>query len=459
MFTVPKKAKQISMILMAIGILALILGFVTNPDRVWASLMVNNFFFLAISLGAIFFLAVQFAAQAGWSVVLHRVMQSIGSFLIIPSAVMIIIIALGGSHRNHLYHWMDKFITTEEVSVGELKEYESHFLSHDDAHDAHAEDAHAEDAHATESHDDHGDHADHAAHHTYAQDYEGMADEELIANPHFDSIIAGKVGYLNFPFFMLRALIYIAGWIFGARVLRKYSLKLDESGDVQWYKKSIRASAIFIIFFAVSSSMMAWDWIMSIDTHWFSTLFGWYTFAGMFVSALTTITLVTLYLKSKGYLQEVNVSHIHDMGKFMFAFSIFWTYLWFSQFMLIWYSNIPEEVTYYMARFDDYKLVFWSMVIINFIFPILILMDREAKRHYGVLAFAGIMILLGHWLDHFVMIMPGTVKADWHLGFVEFGMLAGYAGLFINRVLNHLTKAPLVVKNHPMLKESEVHHI
>jgi hypothetical protein len=463
MFTVPSKAKQISLILMAIGILALIVGFVTDSDRAWASLLVNNFFFLVMALGSTFFLAVQFASQAGWSVVLHRVMQSIGSFLPIPGAIMIVIAIAGGLHLNHIYHWMDTFITTEEVTVGELREYESHFVAHEDAGEAHGEEAHTDDhdhdGHGEETHGhDHGDEA-HGDHHTYAQDYADVPDEELIANPHYDKIIAGKTSYLNFPFFVLRALIYILGWIWGARMLRKYSLRMDETGDVTWYKKSIRTSAIFIVFFAVTSSMMAWDWIMSIDTHWFSTLFGWYTFAGMFVTALTVITLLTLYLKSKGYLPEVNESHIHDMGKFMFAFSIFWTYLWFSQFMLIWYSNIPEEVTYYMARFDQYKLVFWSMVIINFIFPVLILMDRDAKRHYGVLAFAGIMMLVGHWLDHFVMIMPGTMKGDWHLGFVEIGMFLGYAGLFINRVLNHLTKASLVVKNHPMLKESEIHHI
>ena len=107
---------------------------------------------------------------------------------------------------------------------------------------------------------------------------------------------------------------------------------------------------------------MSWDWIMSIDPHWFSTLFGWYVFASMFVSGITAIALVTIYLKSQGYLELVNDSHIHDLGKFMFGISVFWTYFWFSQFMLIWYSNIPEEVTYFITRIEDYNITFFGMV-------------------------------------------------------------------------------------------------
>ena len=124
---------------------------------------------------------------------------------------------------------------------------------------------------------------------------------------------------------------------------------------------------------------MAWDWIMSVDPHWFSTLFGWYVFASMIVTAVTIIAMVTIYLKSKGLLEDVSDSHIHDLGKFMFGFSVFWTYLWFSQFMLIWYSNIPEEVTYFITRIEDYNLLFFGMVAMNFVLPLLILMRRDDK--------------------------------------------------------------------------------
>jgi Ni/Fe-hydrogenase subunit HybB-like protein len=214
-----------------------------------------------------------------------------------------------------------------------------------------------------------------------------------------------------------------------------------------------------LVFFAITSSMSAWDWIMSIDTHWFSTLFGWYVFATMFVSALTALMMIVLYLKSKGYMPEVNKSHIHDIAKFMFAFSIFWTYLWFSQFMLIWYANIPEEVTYYMARFGEYKAVFFTMVVLNFIFPVMVLMSRDAKRNHGFIYAAGIVILFGHWLDIFIMIMPGSVGGHWTLGLVQIGTLLGFVGLFINVVFRSLAKAPLMPEGHPMFVESKHFHI
>ncbi|WP_417611218.1 quinol:cytochrome C oxidoreductase [Owenweeksia hongkongensis] len=365
-------------------------------NKPWANLLTNNFFFLSIALGALFFMAVQYAAQAGWTVVLLRVMEAMTSFLWIPMVIMLIIIGAGVMHMggNHIWHWMA----------------------------------------------------------------EGIMDP---ASDNYDSIIAGKEGYLNGPFFIIRTLIYFIGWVGGAMLIRKMSMKMEnnpsEAGAI--WKKTRNLSAGFLVFFAVTSSTSAWDWIMSIDTHWFSTLFGWYIFAGMFVTALTVLTLIVIYLKSKGYLPEVNKSHIQDMGKFMFAFSIFWTYLWFSQYMLIWYSNIPEEVTYYMARFGEYKGIFFTMVAFNLLFPILILMSRDSKRNFGFLLTAGIFMIIGHWLDVYILIHPGSVGGQWSIGLVNFGTFLGFAGLFIYVVFSALTKAPLMPKNHPMYVESEHHHI
>lgn len=183
-------------------------------------------------------------------------------------------------------------------------------------------------------------------------------DADVVAN---DRLLQGKVGYLNVPFFLIRAAIYILGWVAYRHFSRKFSLAQDTAEDNRYFKKNFRIAAGFLVFFLVSESMMSWDWIMSVDPHWFSTLFGWYVFASMFVSGITVIALITIYLKSKGYLEHVNDSHIHDLAKFMFGISIFWTYLWFSQFMLIWYSNIPEEVTYFVTRIEDYKLPFFGM--------------------------------------------------------------------------------------------------
>jgi hypothetical protein len=142
---------------------------------------------------------------------------------------------------------------------------------------------------------------------------------------HYDPILAGKSGYLNMTFYTIRLLVYAIIWSGFAILMRRESLREDEIGGTESYFKMRKWSAIFLVLFAVSSSTSAWDILMSIDAHWFSTLFGWYTFAGMFVSSLTVITMITLYLKGKGYLSNVNENHIHDLGKFMFAFSVFWT--------------------------------------------------------------------------------------------------------------------------------------
>ena len=280
-------------------------------------------------------------------------------------------------------------------------------------------------------------------------------DPEVVAH---DKLIQGKTGFLNTPFFLARAAFYIAGWVTYRYFSRKFSLAQDQASEVSNHKKNFRISAAFLVFYIVTESMMSWDWIMSIDPHWFSTLFGWYVFASMFVSGITTIALIAIYLKSKGYLEKVNDSHIHDLGKFMFGVSIFWTYLWFSQFMLIWYSNIPEEVTYFITRIEDYNLPFFGMLVMNFIFPLLILMNSDYKRINYFIVMAGIVILLGHYMDVFNMIMPSAVGDQWFIGVPEIGGFLFFFGLFIFVVFKEISKAPLHAAGDPYMGESERFH-
>lgn len=286
-------------------------------------------------------------------------------------------------------------------------------------------------------------------------------DPEVI-NPkssHYDALIAGKSGYLNVFFFLCRAGAFLVGWNLYRWNLRKFSLKQDAEPDGNvWYKKAFKHSAAFLVFFIVTESIMSWDWIMSFDPHWFSTLFGWYVFASMFVTGITTIALVTIYLKSQGYLEFVNDSHIHDLAKFMFGISIFWTYLWFSQFMLIWYANIPEEVTYFVTRIEDYNFLFFGMVAINFLFPLLILMNSDFKRVNWFVVTAGLFIVVGHYFDIFVMVMPATVGKSWFIGFPEIGAFLFFAGLFIFVIFNTISKAPLLAKGDPFMGESKHFH-
>jgi len=268
---------------------------------------------------------------------------------------------------------------------------------------------------------------------------------------HYDEIIANKQAYLNTPF---------AYW------LRKKSKEEDAlnlaayaDGVSPIYKKSIFMGVLFIFFFAYTSSSSAWDWLMSIDTHWFSTMFGWYSFSGMWVSSMIVAVVLVLYLKSKGYLKEVNDSHIHDLGKWLFAISCLWSYLWFSQFMLIWYSDIPEEVTYYMDRFEHYKLLYVGTFFVNFLLPFFLLMSRDAKRNAIFLLPVALVIFLGHWIDVLVMVLPGTMHEEGGLGLVEIGMFLTFLGGFILTILTSLSKASLQTKNHPMYDESvHLHH-
>ena len=272
-----------------------------------------------------------------------------------------------------------------------------------------------------------------------------------------DEIIQGKSAYLNKGFFWLRTVVYLAVYFIYWRGFRKRSLLEDEVGGTDIHFTNYKKSAVFLVFFAVFSSTSSWDWIMSIDVHWFSTLFGWYVFAGMWCTTMVVLVTTTLYLKKQGYLPNVNESHIHDLGKWTFATSFLWSYLWFSQFMLIWYANIPEETTYYLTRIKDFNFLYFGMFLINFAFPMILLMSRDAKRHAGILTFVGVIIMFGHWVDVYLMVMAGSMGNKAYIGFMEIGLLLAVLGLFLKVILKNLTKSPLSVVNHPFLDES-IHH-
>jgi len=285
----------------------------------------------------------------------------------------------------------------------------------------------------------------------------------ILGNPNYDPILAGKHSFLNQPFYLIRMVIFIGAWIFFAWWLRKQSLEEDLHGGLEYYHKSIRISAIFLVVFGVTSSMSAWDWVMTIDSHWFSTLFAWYVFASWFVAGLAATTLTAIYLKQAGYLQLLNANHLHDLGKFIFGFSIFWTYLWFSQFMLYWYANLPEEVVYFQERLhgynNHYTWVVFAVLFLNFAFPFLVLMTRDAKRQMIMLKIVCFVVLFGHWMDFYMMIMPGTLRGDSGFGFMEFGTLLIFLGAFLTFFTRRLASAPLVPVNHPFLEESVHHHV
>ncbi len=280
-------------------------------------------------------------------------------------------------------------------------------------------------------------------------------DKELVAG---DPILQDKAGYLNFPFFVIRALILVVGWNLYRYFSRRNALLQSDAVGYGPYKQNFKISVIFLLFFLVTEAPMAWDWFMSMTPHWYSTMFAWYIFASMFVTGITVVTLVTIYLKGKGLLPQVNDRHLHDLGLYMFAFSIFWTYIWFGQFMLIWYANIPEEVTYFVLRIQEYNGLFFGMLVLNFVFPILVLMNSDYKRIPWFVVTTGIMIIIGHYIDIFQVVMPSTVGPYWNFGIPEIAGICFFSGLFVFVVGTALAKVPLRVKGDPFIKESENYH-
>jgi hypothetical protein len=290
-------------------------------------------------------------------------------------------------------------------------------------------------------------------------------------HPGDDKILLGKSAFLNKGFYIIWTVLTIGLWIILGRKMRLLSRQLDnnplpnaEAARKYIFKNTVWA-ALFIVWFALTvMSTTPWLWLMSIDAHWYSTMYSWYNFASTFVAGLSLIAIFIVYLKNQGYLEYTNEEHLHDMGKFMFAFSIFWTYLWFSQYMLIWYANIPEETVYFRERVTSknhsgvYSGIFWFMFIINFVAPILILMRRGSKRNYTTMTFMAIVILFGHWLDYYQQIHASLFKDHVTLNLFDFGVAAGFVGLIMYSVGNALSKYPLLPKNHPFVKESIIHH-
>jgi hypothetical protein len=279
--------------------------------------------------------------------------------------------------------------------------------------------------------------------------------------PHGDKVLEGKSAFLNPGMFVGFTIVTIGLWAFFGRKFRSISIAQESApkNSTKNYWNMVKWSGGFLVVYALTQmSTTPWMWIMSIDAHWYSTMFSWYNFASAFVSGMSLILLFVVYLKNQGNLQLVHTEHIHDLGKWMFAFSIFWTYVWFDQYMLIWYANIPEETTYFkMRQQGPYSMIWYSVFIINFVMPILILMSRPSKRNYFTVCFMALTIIFGHWLDFYIMTMPGPLGEHWHLSWYELGIFAGFVGLMIFSVAKALTKASLVPSNHPLLKEAILH--
>ncbi len=280
-------------------------------------------------------------------------------------------------------------------------------------------------------------------------------------DPHFDPILYEKKKFLNIPFYAFRTIFYVVGASFFAWKLKSMSKKVDENkGNRKIYANYYSWSVGYIAFFGFCSAAWAWDWLMSIDPHWYSTMYIWYAMVSALASSIAVIILISVYLKKNGFLPQFNDNHLHDLGVFLFATSMLWTYTWFAQFMLYWYANIPEEVNYFFGRFEYYSWTFLPVMIFVFLLPLLVLVSSSIKRNYKVVTTMAVIVLLGQWVNYFNMVMPGTVGPYWktpEVLLLTVGALLFFAGLFVFAVMTALSKLKLIPTGNPFLKESEIY--
>lgn len=405
------KAKAWSLAMIVLGITGITYGFLSgSAERTFANLLLMAYYLLSICMFGVCFCAIEYIAQSGWSVSILRIPQVFAKILPISALVLLAIISAG------------IFTTHQDKNAAGITTVLPYL-------------------------------------------YKLWAAKGVTTPGHvnYDAIIAGKSRYLNLPFFYIRLIVLLSFYSIAGWLLVKYSFNEDRTGGMVNYKKSFTLSALFLVVFGFTVPLFVFDAIMSLDAHWFSTLFGWYNLSGFLVSGFTVTALIVIYLQEAGYLPWVTKNHLQTLGVLIFGFSIFWTYLWFEQFLLIYYSNLPEEAVYFYKRLEpEFKFWFWLNLTINFCVPFFAIMSRDAKLKAGVMKVTCILLVLGHWLDYWQMIMPGTTgpQASWYteIGIIEAATFVGFVGLFCYLVLHALSKLKaLAPKNHPFLQES-LHH-
>jgi len=374
--------QKATLVVAVLGLLVLGVGAVVDPTRAFTNLLVGAFMVLGLSAGGMVILSLLTVANAGWAVVLRRVLEGFGSFL--PLAALLLLATLPG--LRVLYEW---------------------------------------------------------------------ARPEAAADP----VLASKAAFLNPGFFLIRMVIILAVWTLFTRRLQALSLAQDARNDPALTRSTVRWAAGFLVVFAITVCLASFDWIMTLEARWFSTIFGFYNIAGILVSTCAAIAVTAILLNRAGLLPELQPSHLHDVGKLMISFATFWAYQWISQFLLIWYSNIPEETVYFEARWQNGWLGVWLVnLLVNWALPFLLLLPRQAKREPRWLLAVGILLLGGRWLDLWLMTMPGNFGAAPLPGIFELAGIAGPLGLFAFWVARRFGRVPLIARHDPYLGESLHHH-
>jgi len=275
-----------------------------------------------------------------------------------------------------------------------------------------------------------------------------------------DAILRSKAGWLNTSFFIIRFLLCFGAWWFISSRMVRFSRHQDSDGELDLLGRAKRYSAAFIVVFAFTFSIVSFDWIMSLEPHWYSTIFAVYNFAGLFLNSLAAMTLVAIVLKRMGpFRQIVTSEHLHNLGKLIFAFSTFWMYIWFSQYLLIWYANIPEEVVYFVRRQEGSWAIFTVVnVIFNWVIPFVVLLPQWTKKSETILMRVCIILMIGHWIDLFWMILPQFARGSASFGIWEIAPMVAALSLFFIITFRFLSRGNVVPVRDPMLVESLQYH-
>lgn len=271
-----------------------------------------------------------------------------------------------------------------------------------------------------------------------------------------DELIQHKAGWLNIPFFIIRNVVIVLIWIAFGYIFWKKSVDQDDDGAIKKTRTLAKISAVFLIIYGITYSIHSFDQTMSLEPHWFSTLFAVYTFSGMALTVFAAMVLWIAYLKSGGYYgTSLNINHFHDLGKYIFSFTIFWAYMAISQYMLIWYAGIPEETGFYFTRFQGgWYYASAALVMLRFVLPFFLLLKREVKRNYKYMSAIAILIIIGQIVDIYVFAYPTLDHGSFIMfSWQEVGPLLFVAGSFVLITGKFLEKALLVPVKDPRLED------
>lgn len=276
-----------------------------------------------------------------------------------------------------------------------------------------------------------------------------------------DALIQHKTPYLNLTFFAIRMVLFLGLWLWFGKIIVGRSLEQDKTGDESITHRMMKPSVIFMLVFALSYSLFSVDTLMSLEPHWFSTIFGVYCFAGLFQSTMACTILLAVYFMKKGQLKGfVDENHLHDLGKFLFAFTVFWAYIAFSQYMLIWYANLPEETIFFIPRsHGSWMWVSIALILFKFIVPFFALLPRWAKRTPAHLVAVSVLILIMQYVDIYWLVFPNFNHDETVFSFSEVLIFLGFAGLFLFSVTRFLSKNSIVPYRDPRIQESLHHHV